>query len=273
MSLMGPAARWMDEIPESSHLIQKKLSFLKRPLARIDRATEEIEAFGSRPNQAKHGVTVEVNDQKLSSTVVAMTGNIVVGGLLTIALLYFLLTVGPDLAAKVGQITESHTSRWKIFEILHEAERSVSTYLLTYAVINTVLGAVITFGLWLVGLPNPALWGVMAGFLNFIPYAGATLGVVIVGFVGLLSFDSPSYALLAPAVYAFCNTLEGQFITPAILGRWMNLSPLWILLSLTFWGWLWGVGGAFIAVPLLAVTKIVCDRVPQLRPWGIILGK
>jgi predicted PurR-regulated permease PerM len=121
--------------------------------------------------------------------------------------------------------------------------------------------------MWALGLPTPVLWGVMAALLNFIPFAGATVGAMVVFLVALLQFDL-SYACLAPAIYVFVNVIESYWVTPALLGKSMSLNPVVILLSITLWGWMWGIGGVFMAVPLLVVLKIICDNVETLTPLG-----
>jgi predicted PurR-regulated permease PerM len=112
----------------------------------------------------------------------------------------------------------------------------------------------------------------MAFILNYVPYLGALAGILILAVVGLLSFASLSQALAMPAFYLACAILEGNFITPSILGRLMTLHPLAVFLALLFWGWIWGLAGVFLAVPLLAVCKILCDHTPSLRPLGALLG-
>jgi predicted PurR-regulated permease PerM len=152
-----------------------------------------------------------------------------------------------------------------------QIERGISQYLLTFTAINVCLGIVIGTGMWLIGMPNPVLWGVMAGCLNFMPYIGAFVGSGVVFLVAALSFDSMGQALLAPAIYAAANTIEGNVITPLILGRSMRLNPIFIFLSVVLWGWMWGVGGALIAVPLLAMTKIACAHSRRLQSVATLL--
>lgn len=121
-------------------------------------------------------------------------------------------------------------------------------------------------------MPNPVLWGVMAGLLNFVPYLGAIVGTGVVALVAVLTFDDVGRVLIPPVSYLALTSLEGQFITPTILGRRLRLNPVVIFVWLVFWGWIWGVPGALVAVPMLAAFKIVCDRVENLRPVGDFLG-
>ncbi|MGB5833684.1 MAG: AI-2E family transporter [Thiohalocapsa sp.] len=149
----------------------------------------------------------------------------------------------------------------------------MSSYLLTTSGINFVLGILIGLAMWLIGLPNPVLWGAMAACLNYIPYVGTIIGGLIVFFVGLISFDAPGQAIWAPLIYFSINAIEGYLITPTVLGRSISLSPLAIILSLAIWGWLWGIGGLLLAVPILAATKIACDHIKPLQPLAQLLGR
>jgi predicted PurR-regulated permease PerM len=121
-------------------------------------------------------------------------------------------------------------------------------------------------------MPNPALWGAMCCVLNFIPYVGAMAGTMVVFLVAVLTFDSLGYACLVPAVYFAITAVEGNLITPALLGRSMSLNPVMVFLFLVFWGWIWGIGGALLAVPLLAMLKIGFDQFERTRPVGTLLG-
>jgi predicted PurR-regulated permease PerM len=118
----------------------------------------------------------------------------------------------------------------------------------------------------LLGVPNPILWGAMVAILNYAPYIGPAASTIALTIVGLLSFDSVLEALMVPGSFLLITTVEGQFITPMILGQRLLLSPVAIFLSMILWGWLWGVAGALLAVPLLASFKIVCDNLEPLQP-------
>ncbi|HEV8422332.1 MAG TPA: AI-2E family transporter, partial [Chthoniobacterales bacterium] len=118
----------------------------------------------------------------------------------------------------------------------------------------------------LLGLPNPMMWGAMVAALNFIPYLGALTGIILMTLGAVLSFDSLGYALIFPAAYFVLATLEGNFITPFVMGRSLTLNPVLVLLSLTFWGWMWGIVGILLAVPILATFKIFCSHIQTMEP-------
>jgi predicted PurR-regulated permease PerM len=140
------------------------------------------------------------------------------------------------------------------------------------AVINAGLGAVIALGLWAIGMPTPFLWGVMAALLNFLPYIGALATIVVVAAISIVSFDSLGYAMVAPAFVVACNVLEGQIVTPLIVGRRLELNAVAIFIAVAFWSWLWGFIGALIAVPLLVVVKVFCDHFEGLQAFGNFLA-
>jgi predicted PurR-regulated permease PerM len=143
---------------------------------------------------------------------------------------------------------------------------------LTITLINAGLGLAVGIAMSWLGMPNPVLWGVMTGCFNFIPYLGAVSSAIILTLVALLTFDGLDRALLVPSMFMGLTTLEGFFVTPMIVGHRLTLNPVAIFIWLTFWGWLWGVPGMLLAVPLLATLKIVCDHIRPLNPVGEFLG-
>jgi predicted PurR-regulated permease PerM len=148
----------------------------------------------------------------------------------------------------------------------------MSRYLATITVINIGLGIVTAFTMWLLDLPNFILWGVMATVLNYVPHVGAFITLVVLFFVGSLAHESLWYGALAAGAFALITTAESYFITPMMLSRSLELSPLAVILSILVFGWLWGIGGGLLAAPLLAVIKIVCDQFETLQPYSAILG-
>jgi predicted PurR-regulated permease PerM len=121
-------------------------------------------------------------------------------------------------------------------------------------------------------MPNPVLWGVMAAILNFIPYIGAIVGMGILTLVAFLTFDGLAAVMLAPGSYFALNLLEEYLVLPLIMSHRLTLNPVVIFVWLIFWGWLWGIPGALLAVPLLAIFKIVCQSIEPLAPVAEFLS-
>ena len=144
--------------------------------------------------------------------------------------------------------------------------------MLTITVINICLGTAVGTTVGLLGLHNPIMWGVMVAVLNFIPYLGALTGIICMTLGAVLSFDSFSYALIFPAAYLILASLEGNFITPMVMGKSLTLNPVIVLLSLIFWGWMWGIAGIILAVPILAAFKIFCAHIEPMEPLAEFLS-
>ncbi len=189
-----------------------------------------------------------------------------------IVLLYFLLASGDLFLRKLIKVLPTFKDKKRAVEIAREIESNISTYLFTVTLINAGVGVAVGVGVWLLKMPNPVLWGVLACVLTYVPYLGALVGIGILGLAALLVFDDLGHALAVPGVYLVVSFLEGNFITPLVLGRRLTLNPVVIFVGLLFGFFLWGIPGALLAVPTLAVLKIVCDHVDTLTPIGEFFG-
>jgi predicted PurR-regulated permease PerM len=156
-------------------------------------------------------------------------------------------------------------------DISQQIEADISAYLLTITAMNAAVGVATGVAMYLCGLGDPLLWGATAFLLNYVPILGPLFGTVIFLLAGMLSFDSLWWALLPPALYFGIHLAEGETLTPMLLARRFTLNPVLVILSLVFWFWMWGVPGAILAVPMLAVLKIVSDRVRPLKALGHVL--
>ena len=139
------------------------------------------------------------------------------------------------------------------------------------SLVNIGLGLVVCGGLYFLGVPNAAVWGLLVAVLNFVPYFGPVAGIILLSTVGLLSFETLWKGFLPSVLYLVLHLLEANLITPAVLGRRFTLNPVIIFVSLIFWTWLWGVPGALLSVPILVSFKVVCDRVASLSSVGKLL--
>ncbi|MGH6985193.1 MAG: AI-2E family transporter, partial [Stellaceae bacterium] len=177
--------------------------------------------------------------------------------LLFFGTLLFFLGSQIGLRARLVMMFSGQEARLRLLRIMNDIERNLAGYLTLVTIINAALGTIVGFGAWLVGLPDPAIFGLLAGLLNYIPYVGPAIMVVVMFGVGLVTFPSLGEALVAPAGLVILCTLEGHFITPTIVGRRITLNPLAVVLALAFWTWIWGPIGAFLAVPLSIVGLVV----------------
>jgi predicted PurR-regulated permease PerM len=270
-SLADPAREWVQKAPQSLAKVQARLRELRRPVDQMTRTAEQVEAATevSKPGPQE----VVVRGPRLSERLFGSTQSILVGALETLILLYFLLAVGDLFLQKLIKVLPLLRDKKKAVAIARETEASISTYLFTVAVVNVGLGVAVTLVMLLLKMPNALLWGTLAALAEFVPYIGATVMVGLLAMAGLVAFPDVGRALLVPSAYLAVNLVQANFIGPTVLGRRLTLNPVAILVGLAFWWWIWGVGGAFIAVPLLATFKIFCDHIESLAPIGEFLGK
>lgn len=274
-NLSGPASEWVRSLPEDLREAQTKLRDVLAPVEELREASEEVERIAEDDGEADEdeSVPVRVQGPRMIDTAMTWAPRTVVAIGLTVALLYFLLASGDLFVYKLVRVAPTLSDKKRAVEIVHEIQTEISRYMLTITLINIGLGIAIGLTMWMLGVPNAALWGAMATLFNFVPYLGAVVGIALVSMVALVSFDTPAYALLVGGSYATLTTLEGNFVTPSILGRRLPLNAVVIFVGLIFWAWIWGIPGAFLAVPILAAVKIVCDRVEQLESIGEFLGR
>jgi len=270
--LFEPAARWIETAPQSLARIEEKVQVLRGPLERFGAATEQVERLTRQEGEEAVVPVVEIRSNRLRDVFLQQTPGFLFSVLLTIILLYFLLASGDRFLNDLVRALPRLESKRRAVEIAREIEHNVSSYLATISLINLCLGIAVAITMYFLKMPNPLLWGAMAGLFNFVPYLGALLTVVILTLVALLTFEDPLYALLIPATYYVINFIEAYIVTPVIVGRRLLLNPVMIFTGLMFWFWLWGIAGGLLAVPILASFKIVCDHIPGWQPIGAFLG-
>ena len=267
-----PAMSWVNDAPAHLEQLREKLSAVLRPAAKISQAAAAVANLGSGEESQTAAPTVEVKDKGIANTLFNWTGNLMVGVVETLVLLFLLLASGDQYLPKlVALLPVLHDTR-RAVDISRQIQHYISRYLFSISLINLGLGVVVGVGFYFMDLPNPALWGTVAAILNFVPYFGPILGVGVIGMVGLLSYPKLTAGLLPPAWYLVIHLAEANLITPTILGRRFTMSPVVIFISLMFWIWLWGITGALLAVPILVSIKVICERVEALAPVGHLLG-
>ena len=270
--LSEPAARWLEELPRTAARASHKLESWRGSMEEVRRATEEVEEL-TELGEPDAVLAVVEDEPGLLSTAIDEASSFLMSSVLTLTLLFLLLAHDGSFLRNLVEILPSLTQKKRAARIVLGFQAGISEYLRTVTLINLTLGTVLGLVFWGLGMPNPVLWGCMAAMLNYVPYLGTGVGIVTVGLVALLSFESSTYALLPPLSYLICSGLEGGVITPAIIGRTLLLSPAVILVWLVLWGWLWGIPGALIAVPLLMAVKILCEQVPSLQPVATMLSR
>ena len=269
--LTGPAAALMTEVPRIRVELQSKLAAIEDKLRVVREASEQMqEIAGGEAGDAAQTVVVDGPDivTQIASGAASTTSVLFVALILAM----FLLSAGDMYQRKLVEAFPRFGDKKRALRISHDIERQISRYLGAITVINAVLGVAIGLTMHLLGMPYPHLWGVAAFLLNYLPFVGAMIGVAAVAAVSLITFDTVGQALLPPGAYLLLTSLEGQMLTPWLVGRHLKLNAAAVFVAVVFWAWLWGVPGALMAVPFLVFLKVVCDNVPPLRVLGLFLS-
>ncbi|MES1924041.1 AI-2E family transporter [Salinisphaera sp. T31B1] len=272
--LMGPAQYWINRAPEAFSAFNEQTQDLQKQIKDMNKSTEELKkAAADLIGKASQQTTIQINEKGLRAQIMANVQWAAGILFMTLIMLYFMLCSRGSMFRKLLLMTRTGRSRRNAVRIVRHLQADIGRYLATVTAINIVLGACAAGVLWAIGLTDPILWGVLVGLLNFAPYAGAAISLAAITLASFATFDTLAHILLAPAAVFALNVLEGNFITPAIHGRRFEMSPLMVFFALFFWGWLWGVAGMLMAVPLLVVCKVTCDHIAELRPIGRALGR
>jgi predicted PurR-regulated permease PerM len=269
--LSGPVIDLINNASSIGQQLTERLAHLRRPFEKIMDISHQIEGLtqtGQEPGTQKVVLAQSGLVSQAAGNVLSAATSITIVFVLSL----FLLASGTMFYEKIVQSFATMSEKKRALRVVYDVEREISRYLLTVAIINAGLGAVISLGLWGIGMPTPLLWGAVAALLNFLPYIGALMTILLVAIIALISFDTITYALLAPAFVFLCDIVEGQFVTPTVVGRRLEINAVAVFIAIAFWSWLWGVVGALIAVPLLVVIKVFCDHFEGLSHVGNFLA-
>jgi predicted PurR-regulated permease PerM len=248
-----PLTYWLGRATELGALIKDKLQLMSQPLAFM---TEMLTAIGQATGQGGGGTLRVEESTNIVGGIVGILTPAVSQGILFLGALIFYLVYQKQIKSKVVLVLPSRNARLTALKILADVEKNTTVYFGTFTIVNICLG-IVTAGLaYAVGLPNPMLWGVLAGVVNYIPYIGVAIMVVVLFVIGLFTFPAVSQATIAPLIYIAMTTIEGHFITPTLMGRRMTLNPFAVFLAIGFWTWMWGPIGAFVAVPILMTLTV-----------------
>ena len=267
-ALAGPASTWAAKLPEGIPRLQERLSFLQAPINTLQRFLQQVEDYGQ---PAGAPAAVSEGGSTLMTKLFTGTRNFASGFFTTILFLLFLLVSGDTFLRRLVEIMPSFSNKRQAVDISQQIESDISAYLVTITLMSAAVGIATAMVMWLTGVGDPILWGAVAFLLNFVPILGPILGVVIFLLAGLLTNDTLWQALLPAGLYLGIHLIEGETITPMLLAKRFTLNPVLVIISLVFWFWMWGAPGAILSVPMLAITKIICDRIRPLAAFGHFL--
>jgi predicted PurR-regulated permease PerM len=265
VALAGPTKTWIERTAQSLQKLEQGFRATTKPIEDIKKATGKLQdaaQVAARPAVPE----VRVAGPALGELLLSGTPRIAASILSTIILVYFLLVAGDVFLRKLVNVIPTFRDKKRAVDITRQIETDISFYLLNFTLVNVGLGVAMTIVTVFLGFPNPLLWGVLVAVLNFVPYVGAITSTAMLAMVGLQTFDSVPQALAAPAILVGLVAISAEVVTPYVLGRGLLLNPVAIFVAIMLWGWLWGIVGVLLAVPLLASFKIICERVEPMHP-------
>ncbi len=266
-----PAAAWLEDAPQSIRKAEQELEQLREPLDKVQSLSNEVEELAA-PSSERGEQAVVVEGPQLTQSLMSSFQTFAIQLLFVCVLVYFFLLTRHEFRDKIVAFQPTLSRRVRTARMFREVERRVSGYIVTFSAINIVMGIAVGLSCWALGLPNPIMLGGLAGLLNFIPYVGPAISVALLGLAGLTALDTLVGMLMPILAYLAINFLESNVFTPLIMGRRMTLNPLVIILTASFWTWIWGPVGGLISLPMLIMLKVVLEHTPQARPLAALIG-
>ncbi len=268
VKLSGPVEEWIGRIPQVERDIQAKLWPVTQSIKQAKQATEKIEklADGAQPVVAEPVVTIK--KPSLLNRMFKTTWLTAVQVLTTLVLTYFFLAQNVDRTRQTIRRLPWRRRQERIEEMFEDVQATMSRFLQVSAVIYICLGTATAITMYLLGMPNALLIGVLAAAMGFIPYLGPVIVLGCISVVSLLNFDTWLGILAPPMAYFLLTAAEGYFLTPAILGRRLRLNPIAVFLSMLLWTWVWGIAGALLSVPILVFIIVVTRHLVRISREG-----
>jgi predicted PurR-regulated permease PerM len=271
VELSGPAVAWSQRLPGAIRQLELKSRELRYPLEHVTRGLQAVATLAEvgRSNVPRVDVVRPGLIQGLFAHASVLAAQL---GLLAGAA-YFLLIDGDTLLRRLFRLRPPRPGDRRSTAVMNEVGASMSAYLGAVTLVNLGLGASLSALLALVGMPNPWLWGLLAAVLTYVPYVGPTFGIGLVALASVVTFSTFGAALVPPLIYFGLAVVEGNFVTPLVLGRALAVRPLVLFVWFAFWAWLWSIPGAILAVPMLMLFKFICDESPRLAAVGFIMRR
>ncbi|MGF1552611.1 MAG: AI-2E family transporter [Paracoccaceae bacterium] len=273
VGLSGPASQWIDDAPTIGAQLSIKLRALQGSAEDLVRATEELRQLAGGGEGEGDGPAVPVGQGGDWLAAIASTAPMVIAQIVFVLVLtFFIIASGDMFYEKMVRSMSSFSDKRRAVGIAREIEDSLARYLSAITLVNAGLGVAVGLAMWGLGLPEPLLFGAIAFGLNFIPYLGALTGVALATVIAFVSLTDPWMAPIAGGVYFALTSIEGQFVTPYVVGRMLKLNTVVVFVAVAFWAWMWSFVGMIIAVPLLVVLRVFAEHLSPLRPIGEFLS-
>lgn len=263
--LSEPISTWITRIPEISARLSTRLGFLMRPLG----AWRQIEsALRDVGGQATASVEVAASPASLITYVLGFATPALGQMLIFIAAFFFFVAGRQAIKQRVTLSFMARKNRLEVLRVVTEIERDLAAWFGTTSLINVALGLCMTGVLYVLGIPNAIMWGVLVFILNFVPFVGPLIMAVLLTIAGFMTFEETLSALFPAIAYVLLVTLESNLLTPQLLGKRFSLHLFAVFITIIFWSWIWGAAGALLALPMLIIARVVFTHVfpPQISP-------
>ena len=269
--LSDPAQKWLASVPATLQDISNRTQG-ESSLTELAELNDKIDELTKSQNGSDEVQAVVLQGPGLTESLLGGVPLVVQFLAIVVFLTFFLLASGDGLLRKLVNFAPTLRERKRMVRIFRRIQTDIAGYLGVVTLINIGLGVLTGCVMFLLGVPNPTLWGVMVALFNFAPYLGAFTSLVVFTFVGFATFPTLLGALLVPGSFLLITALEGQLVTPLLVSKRLSLSPAVVFLSVVVWGWLWGAGGALLAVPIVASLKVILENNRRLKPVADLLG-
>lgn len=272
-SLTTTAKAWATQAPQNFNVISQKVENIMTPLKKsiigFTQVKEQISKTANFPSNNTPEVTVKQSG--FINMLLSSTKEFLFELFMIIFLLYFLLAYDDFFLRKVADFIPGKQGKEGAVFATHQIEHEIFVFLMAKVVTGIGLGVVIAISMYFFKMPDPILWGALAGILEFIPYIGVTIGTILVAITALINFDNPLIIIAVPTAFFTITSINGNFVFPLIIGKNLEIHPVIVFVGVIFWGWIWGITGALIAIPMLSVLNIICHNVKSLQKFSRFL--
>lgn len=267
--LTEPAQQWFNQAPHTIRLIEKKIRPVAQVMTRIGNLRNSAGSIGSGAKPTPAPAAAPAAAEGTPILILDATRDVLIGAATVIILTLFLLAGGPPMLARMASAlsSASDVKRGHIIMVIEKVRHEVGRFYVTTSLINAGLGVATSLVMMACGMPSPFLWGTMVALLNFIPYAGPAISLLVLTLVAIVSFDGLGRVAAVAGSFLLLTTLEGQFVQPWLVGRRLQLNPMLVFLALWFGGLFWGVAGIILATPSLAALKVIAEHSRGGQPF------
>lgn len=271
--LSEPAGRWVSDMPETASEIGERIRGLTTPIQDVREAAEEVEKLTNLDGEDDKTPVVKVEPPSFGQVMLDSAPRLVMSAIFTIFLAFLLLCSGDAMLRRIIEIGCRIDNQRRSLLITKQIQLDLFRYLAAVTAVNVALGAATAGVLYALDVPNALLWGAVAGLFNYAPLVGPAMTIVVLTIVGMTTFEPLGQALVVPFAYFILTSIEGNLVSPAVIGRRLALSPVVVLLSLMLFGWMWGIPGLLLAVPIVSSARIICHNIPRLHHVATLLGR